>query len=108
MLDPTYRTRISATDALAHPFVMKTYMAGADADTCDIMGMEEVLFKMRNFAELPLLKRASLTVLAHMVGSSGSNLEKQRLTFRRLDTDGGGSIDKQEFMDGMKRESADL
>ncbi len=54
--------------------------------------MDDVLFKMRKFAELPLLKRTALSVMAHMGGTSGENLQRHRLTFRRLDTDGGGSL----------------
>ena len=40
-----------------------------------------------------------------MVGTSQDNLQKHRLTFRRLDTDGGGSLSKEEFLDAIKRET---
>ena len=107
MLDKDPAARIQAADALAHPFVMKTYMAGAAGQidsTAEILTMDEVMFKMRKYAELPLLKRASLTVLAHMVGTGVESMQKPRMTFRKLDTDGGGSLSKEEFLDGVKRE----
>ncbi len=69
-----------------------------------MMSMDEVLHAMRTYSELPLLKRASLTVLAHMVGTASDTMHKARVTFRKLDTDGGGSLSKEEFLDGVKRE----
>lgn len=107
MLDRDPKTRIQASDALAHPFVMKTYMAGASggaAGSDEMLSMDEVIFKMRKYAELPLLKRTALTVLAHMVGTAQESMQKPRVTFRKLDTDGGGSLSKEEFIDGVKRE----
>lgn len=109
MLNHSPMKRITATEALAHPFVMKTYM-GTDGvhsvfDDDKILKMEDVLFKMRKFAELPLLKRSALIVLAHLVGTGSELLESHRLTFRRLDTDGGGSLSREEFQDGMLREA---
>merc|ERR1712178_608846 len=77
MLNHSPTKRITATEALAHPFVMKTYMGNDGAhsvyDDNKILPMEDVLFKMRKFAELPLLKRSALIVLAHLVGTGSEN-----------------------------------
>lgn len=97
--------RIQAIDALSEPFVMKTYLGFRNKDGKlmentpeDTLTMEEVLLKMRKFAELPELKRAAIVTLAHMVGTNAESLQKHRLTFRRLDLDGDGSVDKEEFL----------
>eukprot|EP00392_Amoebophrya_sp_AT5.2_P001388 g1390.t1 len=107
--------RISAKHALAHPFVMKTYMGdaenGGEADQdrlSKIVSMSEILSRMRRFSELGVLKRASLIVLAHMIGTSADTSEKYRLTFRQLDIDGSGALSLDEFCAGIRRESLKL
>ncbi|CAD7955474.1 unnamed protein product [Amoebophrya sp. A25] len=107
--DPT--RRLNAKEALSHPFVMKTYMQDADRLTAsgagprETISMDEIIRRMRLYAELPMLKRAALVVLAHMVGTSSVELERYRHAFRQLDTDGGGSVDMQEFRDGVKAQA---
>eukprot|EP00746_Dinoflagellata_sp_MGD_P085466 gnl/MRDRNA2_/MRDRNA2_33828_c0_seq1.p1 gnl/MRDRNA2_/MRDRNA2_33828_c0~~gnl/MRDRNA2_/MRDRNA2_33828_c0_seq1.p1 ORF type:complete len:609 (+),score=92.34 gnl/MRDRNA2_/MRDRNA2_33828_c0_seq1:37-1863(+) len=106
MLNRNPSQRMSVQEALSHPFVMRTYMASqtCDHESNEILSMSDIMVKMRKFAELPLLKRSTFMVLAHMVGSSTEILHKHRLTFRRLDIDGGGSISREEFLDAIRRE----
>jgi len=129
MLSRDPNVRIRAQEALAHPFVMKTYANEAGwgvnkqksekgelkfsrsesvkQNGTNILKMSDVLERMREFSELPLLKRTALIVLAHMIGTSSNMEEVNRisLTFRLMDLDGGGSLTMDEFVEAVKRES---
>ena len=90
--------------------------------------MSLVTQRLRDFSNLPLLKRAVLTVYAHLAGFGNgadstsriglkttrsaalrpnvmhSNLVRARETFRVLDSDGSGVITRQNYLEGLRRE----
>jgi len=60
---------------------------------------------MQQFAQLPALKRAAVTIIAHL--TSESNTALQRRTFRELDTAASGEV-SQERMENFLTETMGL
>ncbi|CAD7926131.1 unnamed protein product [Amoebophrya sp. A120] len=118
MLQRDHTKRIDARVALEHPFIQKSYdppegrqnsKGGAGVPTRLPSGqrrlhMDEVMKNMREFAQLPLLKRAALIVLAHLAGTDTDDLAPHRLTFRALDKDGSGTLSMEEFVNAVRSE----
>ncbi|CAD7962397.1 unnamed protein product [Amoebophrya sp. A25] len=117
MLERDHHHRIDAKEALEHPFVKKAFDAIVESDVGraasgkattggsrqnNRLSMDEVITRMDAFAQLPLLKRASIMVLAHLTATDNAELAAHRATFRQLDIDGNGTLTVAEFMQAMK------
>jgi calcium-dependent protein kinase len=95
MLEADPQKRISAKEALLHPYSMRTYESEAalSASSFDM----EVVQKMENFVKQPELKRAAMIVVAHLIAEETF---LQRNTFRQFDLNGDGNLCSAEFEAG--------
>ncbi|CAK8987373.1 Calcium-dependent protein kinase 3 (Calcium-dependent protein kinase isoform CDPK6) (AtCDPK6), partial [Durusdinium trenchii] len=80
--------RISASEALSHPFILKhchEYLGGAVAATTQLD--ETVIDKLRSFAKAPRLKKVAQLFMAHLA-EHDAELLAARHNFRTLDQSG--------------------
>eukprot|EP00913_Durusdinium_trenchii_P023540 g22117.t1 len=89
--------RISASEALSHPFILKhchEYLGGAVAATTQLD--ETVIDKLRSFAKAPRLKKVAQLFMAHLA-EHDAELLAARHNFRTLDQSGDGEITREEL-----------
>eukprot|EP00435_Cladocopium_sp_Y103_P064341 s255_g26.t1 len=93
--------RISASEALSHPFILKhchEYLGGAvEAET---QLDETIIEKLRRFAKAPRLKKVAQLFMAHLAEHE-AELLAARHHFRTLDRNGGGEISREELQAGL-------
>lgn len=93
--------RISASEALSHPFILKhchEYLGGAVAATTQLD--ETVIDKLRSFAKAPRLKKVAQLFMAHLA-EHDAELLAARHNFRTLDQSGDGEITREELEAGL-------
>lgn len=93
--------RISASEALSHPFILRychDYLGPPMETKLDIDA--NIVGKMRLFAKSPRLKKVSLLYMAHLADHE-QDLCVARHNFRTLDTNGDGEISLDEFEVGL-------
>ena len=91
MLQQDATMRITATQALEHPFVLE----GPDVAPRRGSGIfdTEIISKMRSFAEAPALRRLVMLIEAHMLGPQDDDgVRTEVLTFRAADQRGCGEL----------------
>mmetsp|Transcript_62645 Transcript_62645/g.149426 ORF Transcript_62645/g.149426 Transcript_62645/m.149426 type:complete len:622 (+) Transcript_62645:80-1945(+) len=96
--------RITATEALAHPFILMyshDYIGepfkGASFD-------KRVVLKLRRFASFPSLKKVALLTMTHFASMQDheEDLLLARHTFRTIDADGDGEISLEELQETLE------
>jgi len=110
MLKRDPQERITASDALRHGFVLKSY-SPADYEVDDGGGSAasqqhfdtEIVKKMERFVTEPAVKRIGLYIFAHLCGTDTAELRLHRVSFRQLDILGGGQITNQDLIRGLKQ-----
>eukprot|EP00746_Dinoflagellata_sp_MGD_P155093 gnl/MRDRNA2_/MRDRNA2_85196_c0_seq6.p1 gnl/MRDRNA2_/MRDRNA2_85196_c0~~gnl/MRDRNA2_/MRDRNA2_85196_c0_seq6.p1 ORF type:complete len:638 (-),score=80.88 gnl/MRDRNA2_/MRDRNA2_85196_c0_seq6:525-2438(-) len=94
LLLPDRHMRITVSEALHHPFVVKSYFLRRDLHSSNMIGGAIAVLKslpnsFRKFAAQPRLVRLALRLTAHLVastpGESEANMSPQRLAFTMLD-----------------------
>jgi len=93
--------RISASEALSHPFILKychEFLGGAV--TAETQMDEAIVDKLRRFAKAPRLKKVAQLLMAHLAEHEVELLEA-RHNFRTLDRSGDGEISRQELEAGL-------
>ncbi|OXB73722.1 UNVERIFIED_CONTAM: hypothetical protein H355_014957 [Colinus virginianus] len=101
LLDRHPRTRITAEQALRHPWFAKH---GPD-ERLDPLGLD-ILSKFRRFQGLSRLKKLALTVIAQHLDDS--EIEGLKQVFTQLDTEGDGVLTAEEIRRGIERSGVHL
>merc|ERR1719247_304595 len=107
LLEYDPRKRITAHEALLHPFIQAQW--GKSLGQTDIPWKGKfdkgVVDKLREFAESPRLKKAALLVLAHLATAQDHSQEllEIRHTFRFIDQDGDGHITCEELQGTLEK-----
>ncbi|CAE7232397.1 CPK2 [Symbiodinium natans] len=100
--------RITASEALSHPFILKYchfYLGGAvEAKTALEPG---IIDRLRRFAKAPRLKKVALLFMAHLT-EHDEQLLAARHNFRTLDRNGDGEISLEELEAGLSNASIQL
>jgi calcium-dependent protein kinase len=105
MLEVDPQKRITAQEALSHPFFQES---NRDTGCDDISGIGARLFdldvieKMEKFVMQPQLKRAGMIAVAHLIGTEDEESRLQRMTFRQLDKLGRGSLSAADLVSGCQ------
>merc|ERR1719324_874796 len=101
--------RITAWEALRHPFInmfAKQYLG----ERVEPLALDDALVsKLRSFGASPRLKQIATLITAHiasttMVDSGSDELSSVKQLFRRLDTDGDGQITLEELTTALRTE----
>ncbi|PFH35211.1 calcium-dependent protein kinase CDPK2 [Besnoitia besnoiti] len=101
LLDRHPRTRISADQALRHPW----FVMHAPGDHFEPLGLD-ILSKFRRFQGLSRLKKLALTVIAQHL--EDSEIEGLKNVFTQLDTEGDGVLTVEEIRKGIERSGVHL
>mmetsp|Transcript_64230 Transcript_64230/g.150809 ORF Transcript_64230/g.150809 Transcript_64230/m.150809 type:complete len:595 (+) Transcript_64230:67-1851(+) len=94
--------RISASEALSHPFILKYchfYLGGAVEASTKLE--PEIVDRLRRFAKAPRLKKVARLFMAHLV-EHDEKLMAARHSFRTLDRNGDGEISREELEAGLE------
>jgi len=98
--------RITAAQALVHPFIQGSYALrprGEGVFDADIIP------KMRRFAAAPPMRRLAVLVEAHLLGPSDSaEIERQVLTFRAADARGEGTLTSEDIASALRAQQLDV
>lgn len=91
--------RISAREAVEHPWIKK--MAFGDADKIDVPSLETAISNFRQFQGTQKLAQAALL---YMGSKLTTNDETRKLTeiFHRMDKNGDGQLDRNELIEGYR------
>jgi len=86
--------RISALDALRHPFIQGTHVSALQQQECapSISILNRLHTNFLEFREEPALKQASLLMMAHIAGYCSLDARPHRRAFRLLDKVGYGEL----------------
>jgi len=100
MLAPEPSGRITAADALRHPFISRSFRESPVvlAKNFD----RSMVQKMRRFGSLPALVRLAILVEAHEAAGREAALRPERNTFRALDANADGEVDASELRDALE------
>jgi calcium-dependent protein kinase len=97
--------RISASQAMQHPFIVRAqkireaHLQEFDIDNeCSLHLWE----RMEHYADMPALKRIATELVAHLV--TDQETLQQRRTFRKIDTNGDGVASVEELTEFIKAE----
>ncbi|CAJ1442254.1 unnamed protein product [Effrenium voratum] len=93
--------RISASEALSHPFILKychQFLGGAVQAATELDTV--IIDKLRRFAKAPKLKKVALLFMAHLA-EHDVQLRDARHNFRTLDKNGDGEISREELEAGL-------
>lgn len=93
MLNKDYRTRISAHECLAHPWLA----AGRESS---IHLPREICDNLKKYRKQSNLKNVLTNMLAHQLNVTGTQIRRITDIFRSLDKDGNGYLSKRELGDG--------
>lgn len=98
--------RITASEALSHPFILKYchFFLGIEAKT---ELQPDIVDRLRRFAKAPRLKKVSLLFMAHLV-EHDEKLLAARHNFRTLDQNGDGEISREELEAGLRNAAIQL
>lgn len=88
--------RISAANALKHPFVLASYRHAIEGGEGTQEEWDPDLYpKLQAFSRMRALKRVAHSIMAHLATDQDTAL--QRRTFRKMYLDGDGELSKEEF-----------
>lgn len=95
------KDRLSASEALKHPWIRKHSSAHSDPGDAAAMLKRhtEMLASLEDYAEAGRMRQIALDVIAFTTPSPF--LEEHRSVFQAIDSDGSGTIVLQEFADAM-------
>jgi calcium-dependent protein kinase len=94
LLTRNYRLRISATDALTHPFIQRS----RSADPASGAQLSTILTNLKAFNNTCKLKDAIHTFIATQVITQ-ADMKELRDSFRSIDKNGDGRISKEELLE---------
>jgi len=119
MLEVNPSNRISAKEALTHPFIEAHW--GEDLDGAKHSNLKwdfdrGIIDKMRRFVAAPVIKKMALLCLAHIAPASesvgGAELSERLLVgrhlFRTVDADGDGTVTLAELTRVLRQENIDI
>jgi calcium-dependent protein kinase len=111
MLRTDPKERISAKEALVHPF-LRRFFSDTDAsnipeEVAQVFDLD-IVYKMEEFARQPQLKRAGMIALAHLIGTEDEESRLQRATFCQLDKLGLGTLSLADFVAGCEEHGVDV
>ena len=95
MLTRSPDRRISAFDALNHPWIKET----ANIDTVSTEVKAKTLKNLQNFTGHQQIKQATLAFIAGHLTTKDEKADLERM-FKLMDKDGNGSLDKEEVIAG--------
>ncbi|CAE8742738.1 unnamed protein product [Polarella glacialis] len=94
--------RITASEALSHPFILNhCHLYLGEPFETNIELDPDLVGKLRRYAKAPRLKKVSLLFMAHLADHE-KDLLAARHNFRTLDQDGDGEISQEDLEVGLK------
>eukprot|EP00397_Hematodinium_sp_SG-2012_P020243 GEMP01020846.1.p1 GENE.GEMP01020846.1~~GEMP01020846.1.p1 ORF type:complete len:577 (+),score=156.11 GEMP01020846.1:189-1919(+) len=119
MLQADPKDRVTAQQALQHPFILSIIDPIDDTEvSIGALGRrrqsstkeeyKKVAVMLENYASLPMLKRASLLILAHVADLEEPSVRASQRVFRKFDADGNGELSTVEIDDAFRGEGVDL
>eukprot|EP00397_Hematodinium_sp_SG-2012_P029420 GEMP01031074.1.p1 GENE.GEMP01031074.1~~GEMP01031074.1.p1 ORF type:complete len:222 (+),score=66.13 GEMP01031074.1:1073-1738(+) len=119
MLHWNPKKRITAQEALHHPFILSSYEPAEEDKNCSpavatarmASSRDEyvrIATMLEHYAQQPMLKRATLLLLAHVTDVEESSLRAAQCAFRRFDADGNGELSTAEIVEAFKSKGVEL
>ena len=105
-IDPS--ERISATDALRHPYVAESFLRNPEANATsqtDVRAtMHRRVERVRAFADAPALRKLGVLAAAHIVAPQDDlDLRTEYIAFRLADSSGDGALQLEELKGALDR-----
>ncbi|CAD7961751.1 unnamed protein product [Amoebophrya sp. A120] len=126
MLQYEPKDRITAAEALSHPFILRSYSPmdycpethqnGGTASKGNYVEQTssssaqqafdgKLIEKMTEFVQMPALKRVGRFIFAHLCGTDGEDTRLYRVTFRQLDKSGEGALTKKQLVKALEEKN---
>ena len=105
-IDPAQR--VSATDALRHPYIAESFLRNPEANPTsqtDVRKMSaQYLERVRAFADAPALRKLGVLAAAHIVAPQDDlDLRTEYIAFRMADSSGDGALQVEELTGALGR-----
>ena len=99
LLTKDYKSRLSAVDALAHPWIQN--IDNQKINFIAIETLNEIVANLYKYSAVQILQQASIAFIVHNLISREMTKELRKC-FIQFDTNGDGRLDKDELINGLK------
>ena len=99
LLKKDYKSRLSAVDALAHPWIQN--IDNQKINFIAIETLNEIVANLYKYSAVQILQQASIAFIVHNLISREMTKELRKC-FIQFDENGDGRLDKDELINGLK------